>query len=116
MRLCRAQGTRDRLVRTVWRVAGVPPDPVLRTGPSDVKASSVLLRSTPEPVVDIVARVATVQSPFSGREAQMATLSEQLDRASSGVGSVVLVEGDAGMGKSRLLEEVMRVARGRHFR
>ena len=45
----------------------------------------------------------------------MAMLREQLDRASTGVGSVVLVEGDAGMGKSRLLEEVMRVARARHF-
>ena len=76
----------------------------------------MLWRSTPEPVVDIVARVATVQSPFSGREAQMAMLREQLDRASSGVGSVVLVEGEAGMGKSRLLEEVAVVARRRHFR
>jgi predicted ATPase len=46
----------------------------------------------------------------------MAALSEQLDRACSGVGTVVLVEGDAGMGKSRLLEEAAMMASRRRFR
>src|SRR5271169_1849495 len=73
-------------------------------------------RSTPRQVVDSVAVVATVNSPFSGRESQMAILREHLDAASSGLGSVVLVEGDAGMGKSRLLEETAREACGRRFR
>ena len=43
--------------------------------------------------------------PFCGRDAQMTALSEQLSRARGGAGAVVLVEGDAGMGKSRLLDE-----------
>lgn len=60
--------------------------------------------------------VVSLPVPFSGRDAQMAVLSEQLDRACSGVGTVVLVEGDAGMGKSRLLEEAAMVARRRQFR
>src|SRR5271167_2918484 len=72
-------------------------------------------RSTPRRVIDIVASVATAESQFSGREAQMATLSGQLDRACSGIGSVVLVEGNAGIGKSRLLEETATEARRRHF-
>jgi len=46
----------------------------------------------------------------------MATLDGQLDRACSGVGAVILVEGDAGMGKSRLLDEAAKVARRRGFR
>ena len=46
----------------------------------------------------------------------MAALSEQLDRARGGAGTVVLVEGDAGMGKSRLLDEAVAVARRRGFR
>src|ERR1700722_15452721 len=57
-----------------------------------------------------------VESPFYGREDQMASLSAQLDRASSGVGSVVLVEGEAGIGKSRLLDEAALMARRRLFR
>ncbi len=60
--------------------------------------------------------VVSLPVPFSGRDAQLAALSEQLDRAWSGVGTVVLVEGDAGMGKSRLLEETAMVARRRRFR
>ncbi len=54
--------------------------------------------------------------PFCGRDGQMAALSEQLDRARGGAGTVVLVEGDAGMGKSRLLDEAVAVARRRGFR
>ena len=46
----------------------------------------------------------------------MAALSEHLDRARGGAGTVVLVEGDAGMGKSRLLDEAGAVARRRGFR
>ena len=38
--------------------------------------------------------------PFCGRDGQMAALSEHLDRARGGAGTVVLVEGDAGMGKA----------------
>jgi DNA-binding CsgD family transcriptional regulator len=63
-----------------------------------------------------VATVVSLPVPFSGRDAQMAALSEQLDRASSGVGTVVLVEGDAGMGKTRLLDEAALVARRHGFR
>ena len=54
--------------------------------------------------------------PFCGRDAQMTALSEQLSRARGGAGAVVLVEGDAGMGKSRLLDEAAAVARRRGFR
>jgi DNA-binding CsgD family transcriptional regulator len=60
--------------------------------------------------------VVSLPVPFCGRDAQMAVLSEHLDRACSGVGTVILVEGDAGMGKSRLLDEAAMVARRRGFR
>jgi hypothetical protein len=51
-----------------------------------------------------------------GRDAELAALGEQLDRVHSSVGAVVLVEGSAGMGKSRLLEETARAARRLSFR
>src|SRR5271170_5639389 len=141
MRHDRSQGSygeRD-LVRE-WRPR-VPPKPLRRAGADVVKSdlealneirlygpsrsgSAILLnptglvlwRSTSEPAVDNVPGVMTVESPFSGRERQLGMVRDQLDRASSGVGSVVLVEGDAGLGKSRLLQEVALVARSRRFR
>ena len=58
----------------------------------------------------------SLPAPFCGRDAQLAALGEQFDRARSGVGTVVLVEGDAGMGKTRLLDEAAIMARRRRFR
>ncbi len=46
-----------------------------------------------------------------GREAELTVLGQHLDQLLSGIGSVVLVEGGAGMGKSRLLGEVAGMAR-----
>ncbi len=51
-----------------------------------------------------------------GRDAELASIGVQLDRARSGVGAVVLVEGEPGMGKTRLLAETARVARRLAFR
>jgi predicted ATPase len=46
-----------------------------------------------------------------GRDAELTVLGQHLDQLLSGIGSVVLVEGGAGMGKSRLLGEVAAMAR-----
>ena len=52
--------------------------------------------------------------PLVGRDAERATIEAQLDRASAtGRGAVILVEGDAGMGKSRLLASMEPMARER---
>jgi DNA-binding CsgD family transcriptional regulator len=45
-----------------------------------------------------------------GRDPELTVLGQQLDQLLSGVGTVVLVEGGAGMGKSRLLGEVATMA------
>jgi len=45
---------------------------------------------------------------FVGREKEMATLREALDKAKSGSGQVVCIIGEAGVGKSRLLLELRR--------
>jgi len=51
-----------------------------------------------------------------GRDAPLTELSLMLDRVrSGGAGTVILVEGAAGMGKSRLLEEAARMARRMDF-
>lgn len=47
---------------------------------------------------------------FVGRERELAELSSALDRASDGLGSVLLVGGESGVGKSRLLDELRTIA------
>jgi DNA-binding CsgD family transcriptional regulator len=54
---------------------------------------------------------AALDSTIRGRDPELGLLGEQLDRVRSGSGAVVLIEGAAGMGKSRLIGEAMRMAR-----
>src|ERR1700686_1338028 len=48
---------------------------------------------------------------FYGRDAELALIRGELKRVSDGAETVVVVEGAAGMGKSRLLAEVAAIAR-----
>jgi len=52
--------------------------------------------------------------PFVGREKELAALHAALDKAISGLGCVVMIAGEAGLGKTRLAAEVMRAARQRN--
>ena len=51
-----------------------------------------------------------------GREAEIQALGEALDRVAAGGPAIVLVEGEAGIGKTRLLTEVLEDAAGRGMR
>lgn len=51
-------------------------------------------------------------APLIGRAEAMATLRSAVTRAREGSGGVLLVVGEAGVGKSRLLTEAVRLARG----
>ncbi|HCI82533.1 MAG TPA: hypothetical protein DHW02_22895, partial [Ktedonobacter sp.] len=50
-----------------------------------------------------------------GRLADVTKLYELVDEASSGHGQIVLISGEAGVGKSRLIEEVKAYARTHNF-
>jgi DNA-binding CsgD family transcriptional regulator len=50
-----------------------------------------------------------------GRESELAELTAALDSGSVGRGGIVLIEGEPGIGKTRLLEELSRVATARGF-
>jgi class 3 adenylate cyclase/tetratricopeptide (TPR) repeat protein len=65
-------------------------------------------------VRDQTAALLTVdEGPLVGRERELRWLYEQLDSAFSGAGRAVRISGDAGVGKSRLVAEVVRAALGR---
>src|SRR3954467_6573927 len=63
-----------------------------------------------------VGQAASPAPVVRGRDAELASIGVQLDRVRSGVGAVVLVEGEPGMGKTRLWAEAVRVAGRLAFR
>src|SRR6266568_4382858 len=58
----------------------------------------------------MAARPAAATQPLRGRDAEQAVIDAALGQARDGRGGALLVEGGAGLGKSRLLEEAMRLA------
>jgi DNA-binding CsgD family transcriptional regulator len=54
--------------------------------------------------------------PLRGRGDELAAIATRLDEVRSGVGSVILVEGRAGLGKTRLLDACVSMAAERSFR
>jgi DNA-binding CsgD family transcriptional regulator/tetratricopeptide (TPR) repeat protein len=50
-----------------------------------------------------------------GREREICELGDALDRAASGQLAIVLIEGEAGIGKTRVLSEALQLAEGRGF-
>src|SRR3990172_13035633 len=51
------------------------------------------------------------RTPFVGRDKELAALTERLDAAGRGEGGLVLIAGEPGIGKSRLLAEFAARAR-----
>lgn len=54
--------------------------------------------------------------PLVGRDAQLAQVAAALEQARHAAGQVLLVQGEAGIGKSRLLQEALHAAGRRGFR
>jgi DNA-binding CsgD family transcriptional regulator len=56
------------------------------------------------------------RTPLRGRGDELAAIGGRLDEVRSGVGSVIIVEGRAGLGKTRLLDACASMAADRSFR
>lgn len=72
-------------------------------------------KAEPVTVWSAVGSAADMQdvSPMVGREEELARLAARLDGLQRGSGGLVLVEGEAGIGKSRLVTEMVSLAQGR---
>lgn len=62
-------------------------------------------RPLPDRRSDRVTAAKTPSSPFVGRQAELAVLAEELQRAATGQARLVIMSGEMGIGKSRLWQE-----------
>jgi DNA-binding CsgD family transcriptional regulator len=74
----------------------------------DASLNSYVVRAAP--------RTPPLVSITRGRDPELGALGEQLSRVQAGAGAVILVEGGAGMGKTRLLDEAAAMASRMSFK
>src|SRR5215218_257711 len=127
MVLYASAGDRDQAVRqfhvcqdVLRRELDLAPEKATVALYQDVLANRIERRSpTPEPDADKIVSAAPRETehragtPFVGRESVLAYLGEQLVRADDGEGRMVLVSGESGVGKTRLVAELATEARRR---
>lgn len=68
------------------------------------------LRSSMAPVRLPPVRLPPVTLPMVGRQAELRQLREYLKRPQRGLGRLIVIQGEAGIGKSRLIEELLRTS------
>ena len=95
------------LARSHAAVAALPPATV--RGIPDPVETYRLLSISERPSWDVLAATNTLNR-FVGRDTELLQLQAALRRAGLGRGQVVALVGDAGLGKSRLLHEFLRLA------
>src|SRR4029453_14195161 len=83
---------------------------------SEVGSPGLSGRATPVPAYEVPSQhdqpaALLAQTPFVGRTAELSRLGQRLRDARAGRGAVVLVVGEAGIGKTRTLEELAEMAR-----
>jgi DNA-binding SARP family transcriptional activator len=130
--LATLRAVRDELSETL----GVDPGPALQAlelavlrqdpaldwhPPSAATVTAEPARAEPPPTPAVPTDAGALQTgdprlwPVVGRESELAALNTQLDAASSGHTGFALLVGEPGIGKTRLVEEVMARARARGF-
>ncbi|WP_300018376.1 BTAD domain-containing putative transcriptional regulator [Pseudonocardia sp.] len=100
---------------------GIDPGPELRRLEQAILTQDPTVEGPRAPVAPSGAHpapsgTAATGGGFVGRRAELSTLAARLSAAEAGAGAVVLVGGEAGIGKTRLAEEVAAVATQRGIR
>src|SRR5271165_6732067 len=85
--------------------APAPPAPALPDKPSPVVLSFQTIGNDTSS--------GTGRTPYVGRSEERSLLRQAMDRATAGAGGVALIAGEAGLGKTRLVDEIAAEARAR---
>jgi DNA-binding SARP family transcriptional activator len=94
----------DRLAQLLDQELKIEPLPETRTLAASLRSEIELARRAP---------VRAASLPFVGRAAERALLLEAVEATIAGRGGIIAIEGEAGLGKSRLLDEIAASARWR---
>jgi class 3 adenylate cyclase len=73
----------------------------------------VTWRPEPEQVAVAQAPAVAARTPYVGRSEELAVLHQAVERAIAGTGGVALIGGEAGLGKTRLVDEIASTAKAR---
>ncbi|MGC0334844.1 DNA-binding SARP family transcriptional activator [Streptomyces sp. SAI-170] len=113
MSLCREAGDRARAVRAYHACAtvldrelGIEPSPRTRALYQSLVAPTPADPATAPRTPSPTRTRASGRSPFVGRDAELARLTAVWSAAASGRAQMVLINGEAGIGKTRLVEEM----------
>lgn len=104
-----SEGVLTSTVSRLRRILGA--DAIQSTRPCSYRFTRPVAAAERVPMPDIVP--APRGSDFVGRKHELGRLQEAIDAASQGRGGVILLAGEAGIGKSRTMEEATRYARAR---
>jgi DNA-binding SARP family transcriptional activator len=120
METCYRQGERDRALRAFERCRAILAEELgVDPLPETLALRERILQTPPtlprRPSATLPAALA-LRLPFVGREQEWTQLSRVLQQALNGRGQVVLVAGEPGIGKTRLLEELASLATARGAR
>ncbi|MGH3088101.1 MAG: BTAD domain-containing putative transcriptional regulator, partial [Rubrobacteraceae bacterium] len=106
--------------RTMKEELGASPSPEMENLKEGIEARDVPgvdeARRYPKPRRPLKFPYSLSRTHFVGRDAEYALLAERLREAGEGSGGAVAVEGEAGVGKTRLVEEFIGYARSRGVR
>jgi DNA-binding SARP family transcriptional activator/tetratricopeptide (TPR) repeat protein len=110
-----ALAVHDRLAERLRTMLGLAPSAQTRAVVAALRAAEPEAANGARP--DTAAPAWTADgAPFVGRDAELAALLAVWDRVRGGAGAVVLVGGEAGIGKSRLAAELLARARAQDAR
>src|SRR3954452_8141922 len=96
--------------RTLVDELGIEPGPALRRLHAAILAQDGALEA---PAPSVPARAHPLADDFVGRDRELAQLAAGLGRALAGTGSLVVIGGEPGVGKTRLVERVTSAATAR---